>query len=132
MIEREREGMSGTTRDAAEEIESGIDTVLADDIDFSGALVFDKSLMIKGRFRGEIRATGLLVVGRRAEVTATIEAREIRNFGTIVGNVSAGERIELCETAVLTGDIRTPLLVVREGGRLNGRAEMPAPPSDDR
>ena len=36
--------------------ESEIDTVLAEDIDFQGVLSFDKPLMVKGRFTGEIKA----------------------------------------------------------------------------
>ena len=33
--------------------ENEIDTILAEDIDFTGALTFKKPLMIKGNFKGE-------------------------------------------------------------------------------
>jgi cytoskeletal protein CcmA (bactofilin family) len=105
--------------------EAAIDTVLAEDIDFTGKLVFEKSLRIEGRFSGEIEAKGTLVVGERAEVKASITAVEVRNLGTIIGNVSAGRRVEICGKAVLRGDIRTPELVIQPGGLFNGRCEMP-------
>ena len=38
--------------------ESELDTILAEDIDFTGQLSFTKPLMIKGRFKGEIDASG--------------------------------------------------------------------------
>ena len=38
--------------------EKDVDTVLAEDIDFSGTMKFKKSLMIKGKFDGEIDAEG--------------------------------------------------------------------------
>ena len=35
--------------------EHEIDTILAEDIDFEGHLTFKKPLMIKGKFKGEIK-----------------------------------------------------------------------------
>jgi cytoskeletal protein CcmA (bactofilin family) len=35
--------------------ENDVDTVLAEDINFSGVLTFQKPLMIKGTFQGEIK-----------------------------------------------------------------------------
>jgi len=42
--------------------ESDIDTVLADDIEFDGTMSFNRSLMIKGKFKGDIKAAGDLFI----------------------------------------------------------------------
>ena len=69
--------------------ENEIDTILAEDIDFSGSLSFSKPLMIKGKFEGEIKAEGDLYVGEGAIVKAKIEANMISSHGTIKGDIVA-------------------------------------------
>ncbi len=104
--------------------ESEIDTVLAQDINFSGTMRFSKSLMIKGKFDGDIDATGHLIIGPNAEVRATIKAGVITNYGTIHGNVTASEKLELFNKAKLNGDIETPDLIIESGCMYNGKCTM--------
>lgn len=104
--------------------ESMIDTVLAKDIDFTGTMRFSKSLMIKGKFEGDIDATGHLIIGPGAVAKATIKAGVITNYGTIIGNVTAMERLELFNRADLTGDVKTPELIIESGCAFNGNCGM--------
>ena len=104
--------------------ESMIDTVLAQDINFSGTMRFSKSLMIKGKFDGDIDATGHLIIGPGATAKATIKAGVITNYGTIHGNVTATERLELFNNAKLNGDIETPELIIESGCSYNGQCKM--------
>jgi cytoskeletal protein CcmA (bactofilin family) len=104
--------------------ENEIDTILAEDIDFIGVLSFAQPLMIKGRFRGEIRASGELYVGPGAVVEAEIEASVVSTRGRIQGNVVASNRVELASTATVEGDITTPRLEIEGGCRFNGRCRM--------
>ncbi len=106
--------------------ESEIDTILAEDIDFTGTLIFEKPLMIKGKFNGEIKASGDLYIGRDAEVKATIEANLISSKGRIEGDIFARRRVELFSTAVVDGDITTPDLVIESGCKFNGTCKMEA------
>jgi cytoskeletal protein CcmA (bactofilin family) len=105
--------------------ESMIDTVLAGDIDFNGTMRFSKELMIKGKFEGDIDATGHLIIGPDANVKATIKAGVITNYGRVTGNVTATERLELFKDASLNGDVDTPELVIENGCRYNGKCAMP-------
>lgn len=104
--------------------ESMIDTVLADDINFQGTMKFTKSLMIKGKFEGQIDATGHLIVGPAAVVSASIRAAVITNYGQINGNVEGTERLELFNNAKLTGDVKTPELIIESGCHFNGNCAM--------
>ncbi|HEQ71734.1 MAG TPA: polymer-forming cytoskeletal family protein [Spirochaetia bacterium] len=104
--------------------ESDIDTILAEDIDFEGTLSFKEPLMIKGRFRGEIKAAGDLYVGEKADVEAKIAARMISTRGKINGNIEAVGRVELFSTAVVSGDIISPDLVIESGATYNGNCSM--------
>jgi cytoskeletal protein CcmA (bactofilin family) len=104
--------------------ESEIDTILAEDIDFEGALTFRKPLMIKGHFKGEIKASSDLHVGEKAEVTAKIEAETVSAKGQIHGDIVARSRIELFATARVDGDLIAPDLVIESGCQYNGNCRM--------
>ena len=105
-------------------IESEIDTVLADDIDFTGVLKFSKSLMIKGKFDGQIEAEGHLFLGPNSYVKAQIKVNKLTSYGKIDGNVFAKERVELSKESQLNGDIVTPDLVIESGCKFNGKCSM--------
>ena len=107
--------------------ENEIDTILAEDIDFQGVLSFDKPLMVKGKFKGEIKALSDFYVGQDAVVEAKIEADLVSARGTIKGDIVAHTRVELFSTATVFGDIVTPDLEMERGCRLNGHCTMQEP-----
>jgi cytoskeletal protein CcmA (bactofilin family) len=104
--------------------EHEIDTILAEDIDFEGHLSFKKPLMIKGKFKGEIKATSALYIGEKAGVEAKVEANLISSKGKIKGDMVGHSRVELFSTAQVEGDITTPDFVVESGCRFNGYCNM--------
>jgi cytoskeletal protein CcmA (bactofilin family) len=104
--------------------ENEIDTILAEDIDFSGVLSFEKPLMIKGAFQGEIKSSSDLYVGDKAVVKAKIEANTVSNRGQIEGDVTAHKRVEFFATAAMKGDLSTPELVMESGCQYNGKCTM--------
>lgn len=104
--------------------EKEVDTVLAEDIDFSGTMKFKNSLMIKGKFDGEIDAEGHLILGPNAVIRAKIKAGVVTNYGKIIGNVEAIKKLELLKGAELNGDIKTPDLIIESGCIFNGNCVM--------
>ncbi|HVO38777.1 MAG TPA: polymer-forming cytoskeletal protein, partial [Spirochaetia bacterium] len=88
--------------------EHEIDTILAEDIDFEGHLSFTKPLMIKGRFKGEIKSTSALYIGEKAYVEARTEADVVSSKGKHKGDILGHARVELYSTARVDGDITTP------------------------
>jgi cytoskeletal protein CcmA (bactofilin family) len=104
--------------------EHEIDTILADDIDFEGHLTFKKPLMIKGKFKGEIRSESALYVGEKAFVEAKIESSLVSSRGRIHGDITGHSRVELAGTAQVDGDIQTPDFVVESGCKFNGHCNM--------
>ena len=104
--------------------EHEIDTILAEDIDFEGHLTFKKPLMIKGKFKGEIKSTSALYIGEKAYVEATTEAAIVSSRGRHKGDIVAHSRIELYSTAQVDGDVTTPDFVMESGCRFNGYCNM--------
>ena len=104
--------------------EHEIDTILAEDIDFEGHLTFKKPLMIKGKFKGEIKSTSSLYIGEKAYVEAATEAGIVSSKGRHKGNIVGHARVELFSTAQVEGDINTPDFVVESGCKFNGNCNM--------
>jgi len=108
-----------------EQVEESVsDTILAEDINFSGVLTFQKPLMIKGIFQGEIKASSDLYIGEKAVVKAKIEAGTVSSKGRIEGDVIAHSRVEFFSTASMVGDLATPDLIMESGCQYNGRCTM--------
>ena len=101
-----------------------IDTVIAQDVEFTGDMNLRKSLMIKGKVTGSIVSASDLHVDEGAYVDADIEASVVTVKGGVRGNIIAGERIDLFSTAVVDGDITAPKITMETGCRLNGACRM--------
>lgn len=107
--------------------EEDIDTILADDIDFTGKMSFKDPLMIKGKVKGVITASGDLYVGENAVVEAKIKANLVSLKGKITGNIEASSGVELFATASVDGDITAPNIEMERGCRFNGICTMKVP-----
>ncbi len=110
--------------------EHRLDTVLAEDISFTGELSFTRELMIKGKFEGRIKAQGDLYIDENADVTAEIGARSIHVRGRVKGNVKADSQVELMGNAEVIGDITAPKIIMETGCRFEGVSRMV--PAEDR
>jgi len=100
------------------------DTVLSQDIDFSGTMAFEEPFLIRGNVSGDIDAKGLLVIDEEAVINAGINASRIVIRGAVKGDVVASEKVELTGTGRLEGDIVTPEVSMETGCVFNGRCTM--------
>ncbi|MBI1820215.1 MAG: polymer-forming cytoskeletal protein [Nitrospirae bacterium] len=96
---------------------------------FKGVITYDGTVRIDGNVDGEIITKGSLVVGESAEIKAEIEVGSLVCGGSINGNIVAFEKIQLIAPAIVTGTIKTPILVIEEGVRFNGTVDMGKSPS---
>ncbi|MDA3850287.1 MAG: polymer-forming cytoskeletal protein [Spirochaetaceae bacterium] len=104
--------------------EKNVDTILTEDIHFSGELSFSKALIIKGQFTGVINATGDLYIEEKAHVEAEITASSVFVKGRVIGNIQANKRVELNGSASVQGDITSPRIVMDTGCRFDGISKM--------
>ena len=100
------------------------DTILSEDIDFSGTLNFDKPFLIRGKLSGEIIANGLLMVDEGAIVEANINAPRVIIKGSVKGDVTASEKVEVTITGKLVGNVMAPEIFMETGCTFNGRCTM--------
>jgi cytoskeletal protein CcmA (bactofilin family) len=100
------------------------DTILSPDIDFSGTLTFEKSFLVRGKLKGEIDASGILLIDEYALVEADIKADKVIIRGAVKGNINAVERVEITLTGKLEGDIDAPEIYMETGCLFNGKCTM--------
>jgi cytoskeletal protein CcmA (bactofilin family) len=112
--------MTKIVADVSENGEADMITILADDVHINGTMTFKTSVMVKGTFKGEIISEGLLVVDHKAKVHATITTKSLISHGEIQGDVTAGDQVVLKGTAVHTGNITTPSIMMENGAVMNG------------
>jgi len=88
----------------------------------TGELRFSGTLRIDGDFHGSIASDGVLAVGENAELYADIRAAEVEVYGRVSGTVEAERRVYIHSTGRVKADVRTPVLVIEDGGSLLGRS----------
>lgn len=66
------------------------------------------------------------MIGQSGNVEADIVADDITVSGKIVGNVTAKSKLEITSTGTIRGDVKTARLIMEDGGKLDGRSEMPS------
>jgi cytoskeletal protein CcmA (bactofilin family) len=92
--------------------------------EFEGKYTFTGTVMLNGRFRGEIVTNDSLIIGEKGIVNASIRAGVVLISGEVVGNVMASERVELRGSARVYGDVEAPVVVVEEGVLFEGHCRM--------
>lgn len=92
--------------------------------EFEGKLIFEGTLRIDGKFKGEVVTSGILAVGDGALVHAEIQADTIIVRGEVHGNLKAEKQVEIKGNGRLYGNISTPSLIVDEGVVFEGSCQM--------
>jgi cytoskeletal protein CcmA (bactofilin family) len=99
-------------------------TVLGSDARFNGELTFEGAARILGSFEGRIASKGELQIAENASCKASVEVGRLLLDGTVDGDVTARERLEVTAKARLKGNIVSPRLTVAEGATLVGHVTI--------
>jgi cytoskeletal protein CcmA (bactofilin family) len=97
----------------------GTGTVLTGEATFRGMLRVDGH--VTGRVASE---DGTLIIGTGGQVDADIEVAIATINGTVNGDITARQRLELGRAARVHGNIQTPALVVEQGAVFEGSCRM--------
>jgi cytoskeletal protein CcmA (bactofilin family) len=98
---------------------------------FDGRFYVNGSILIEGKFQGDIKTDDQLVVGPTGKVRTDIVARKVIVAGTLIGNISASEEVSLLHTGKVLGNIVTPKLSVEPGVIADGKVTITSGQNDD-
>ena len=99
-------------------------SVISNDIEITGTIKGSGSVRIDGKLEGELHCGGDAVIGKSAQIKGNIVVSSVSIEGSVQGNVTAKDRIEMKSTARVTGDIRAKRLSVEDGVTFIGRSEV--------
>ncbi len=89
-----------------------------------GLVQGNEDLLVAGRIEGRVELEGRLVVEAGAVLKAEVRAHQVSIVGTVVGNVTASEVIEIAAGGRVQGDLRAPTVRIDDGARLSGLLEV--------
>ncbi|ULQ59855.1 polymer-forming cytoskeletal protein [Brucepastera parasyntrophica] len=100
-------------------------TILGEKTNFRGTLKFSEEVQIAGKFEGNIQATGTLIIKKGASCEAQyINAASVYIYGTVKGNITAGDRVEMHTGSVVYGNVSASRLRIADGVSFEGSVEM--------
>ena len=81
-------------------------------------------IIIEGLVEGSVKTNNFLLVGEKARITASVEAKDAKIGGEIIGNINIKGYLEIKSTAKIKGDINASLLSIEKGAIINGNCIM--------
>ena len=100
------------------------ETIFAQNTSFSGTLKCEGPVRVYGVFDGVLETASTLIIGRAAKVVANIVAHEVGVAGTVIGNITALDRVEIYEGGKVYGDVDAASLRIEDGGIFSGQSTM--------
>jgi cytoskeletal protein CcmA (bactofilin family) len=96
---------------------------------FKGELSGGEDLFIEGTVEGKVDLREhVLTVGPHAKIKADVSAKIVIVLGEVVGNITAGEKLEIRDSGSVEGDIVSPIVAIAEGAHLRGTVDMQKKP----
>ncbi len=91
---------------------------------FKGEITFKNLLRVDGKLNGTIKSNETLIIGEDADVEGDVFVGTCIINGRFRGKIEAKQKIEIHSKARVEGEIKTPVLEVKEGGIFNGNCVM--------
>lgn len=98
--------------------------VIGENSVFEGRFYVSGSIVIEGKFQGDIKTEDQVTVGPTGKVRTDIIARKVTVAGTLIGNITASEEVSLIGNGKVLGNIVTPKLNIEVGVITEGKVTI--------
>jgi len=105
--------------------------IVGEYIRIEGSIEGEDDLVVHGRIEGTVRVEGAVTVEPGAWVVADVRAQKVLVRGTVRGNVTAREAIEVARSGRMIGDATAPEVTIAAGAGFRGRVEMGEVPAEE-
>ncbi len=110
---------------ASPTVSAGTHTMLGRTVVAKGQLAANEDLLIEGQFEGTISLEDhCLTVGAEGHVKAEIRARQVVILGSVTGNISAREKVDIRRTGHMVGDLIAGTVAIEEGAYFKGSIDI--------
>lgn len=90
-----------------------------------GELNGSEDLTIEGQVDGKIELRQhVLTIGPNGKIKAQVFAKSVIVLGTVTGNITAMEKVNIRENGSVDGDVTAPRVAISEGAHFRGSIDM--------
>jgi len=100
---------------------AGPATLINEGCKITGAVSATGDFLLSGEIDGECNVTGSLTVLPMGLWKGTIKATTVVVAGTVEGDIIASDRVEISDTARITGTVTADAIAVAEGAIVQGK-----------
>jgi cytoskeletal protein CcmA (bactofilin family) len=111
---------------------SPIDSLIGAGSTIEGDISFTGGLRIDGHVKGNVCATGTLVISELAKVEGEIDVAHVVINGTVAGPVRGSEYVELLPKARVTGNVSYKSIEIHVGAIVMGQLVYESPQKSDK
>lgn len=108
-------------------------TLISNETVVDGTITFAGILEVEGRVNGNIAARddeqAVVRIQQNGHVFGNVVAPLVVVNGTVTGNVTSSDHVELASHAVINGDVKYNLIEMMKGAQVNGRLVFADPAS---
>ncbi len=96
-------------------------TIVGNKARVEGKFDISQSIEVGCEVIGELKVDGQIVIQKEGSVSADVTTIDARIIGKFEGNLKGTGKVEITETGVVDGNIKTDSLVIKEGGIFSGK-----------
>lgn len=101
---------------------------LGSSVFIKGEISGAEDLTIEGEVEGKIDLPNhTLTVGPNATILATVNAKAVLVFGSVVGTINAKERVDVRKSGSIEGTVTCGRIAVQEGANVSGKVHTEQP-----
>ena len=90
-----------------------------------GELSASEDLTIDGHIEGKIELKdNVLTIGPNGKIQAQVYAKSVIVHGTVDGNITASDKVEIRDSGSVDGDLVSPRVAIAEGAQFRGSVDM--------
>lgn len=107
--------------------EHNVSTIIGPGTKIKGDIISKGTVRIEGEVEGRIECEDTVVIHESGNVKADIAGGQVIISGTVQGNTTAHDRLEITNQAKVIGNITAPRISIAEGVIFEGQCTMKAP-----
>lgn len=96
-------------------------TIVGNKARIEGKLDVSQSIEIGCEVVGEVIVDGQMIIQKEGVVSADVTTIDAKIIGKFEGNMKGSGKVEITETGVVDGNIKTDSLIINEGGIFSGK-----------
>ena len=99
-------------------------TVIGAGITIEGEVTSDEDVVVQGTLRGRLTAKDGVTIEAGGTVEADITSGPVAVAGSVIGNISSTDRVDLQNGARVVGNVKATRIKIADGAQFKGNVDM--------